>query len=225
MNNYYLKNINYLAQRENKSLEELAAIVGIGHDIENPSVKSLLKLSAHFDQPIDVLVKKEMDKTEEVLKRDTQLLITDVDGVLTDGGMYYTENGDAIKKYNAKDGLGIKRLTKKGFRVGIISHSTFKGMVHDRAKTIGITDIYVGKDPKLGVLQDWCSKMGISLENVAYVGDDLNDIDVMEKVGTTACPADATREIKELSDVILSKKGGDGCLREFIDTYLMNSKE
>ena len=151
-----------------------------------------------------------------------KLLILDVDGVLTDGGMYSSENGDQFKKYNTKDGMGILHLTKNNFQVGIIS-SGFKGeAVKARAELLGIQHFYLGRDPKLGVLKDICSKLEIDLKNVAIIGDDINDLKVIHNVGFSACPADAVKVVKSNVDIVLNKRGGEGCVREFIDEWLLN---
>jgi YrbI family 3-deoxy-D-manno-octulosonate 8-phosphate phosphatase len=151
---------------------------------------------------------------------DIKLLILDVDGVMTDAGMYYSENGDMMKKFNAKDGMGILQLTKTGFQVGIIS-SGFKGeLVKKRADTLKIQHFYLGREHKLDILKQWCEKLNISLAQVAMIGDDVNDLEVMQAIGFSACPADATTKILEQVDCILSKKGGEGCVREFIEDVM-----
>ena len=151
-----------------------------------------------------------------------KLLILDVDGTMTDGGIYITDEGNQFKKYNAKDGLGIMMAQKQGVEVGIISHSRSAEMVEKRAEMIGIKYCYVGRESKALILDQWCEANSWKKEEVAFIGDDLNDLDIMEQVGVTACPSDAVEKIKEFVDVKLSKKGGDGCVREFIDLYLLS---
>ena len=154
--------------------------------------------------------------------RKIKLLILDVDGVMTDAGMFFTESGDQIKKYNAKDGMAIMALTKSDFQVGIISSGYKLEMVKARADLLRIQHVYVGRDPKITILMDWCSTMGISLDEVAIIGDDINDLDVMQNVGFSACPSDAVPKIKRQVDLVLQAKGGKGCVREFIDQYLLD---
>lgn len=150
-----------------------------------------------------------------------KLLILDVDGVLTDGGMYASENGDQFKKYNTKDGMAIIHLTKNNFQVGIIS-SGFKGeAVKARAELLGIQHFYLGRDKKMGVLQEFCTKLEIDLKNVAIIGDDINDLEVIQNVGFSACPSDAVNRIKSNVDIVLTNKGGHGCVREFVDEWLL----
>lgn len=151
-----------------------------------------------------------------------KLLILDVDGTLTDGGIYITDQGQQFKKYNAKDGLGIMIAQKEGIEVGIISHSRSVEMVEKRAEMVGIKYCYVGREPKAEILAQWCKENNWKQEEVAFIGDDLNDLDIMEQVGVTACPSDAVDKVKELVDVVLAKKGGEGCVREFIDLYLLS---
>jgi YrbI family 3-deoxy-D-manno-octulosonate 8-phosphate phosphatase len=159
-------------------------------------------------------------KLKKPFPSDIKLLILDVDGVMTDAGMYYSENGDMMKKFNAKDGMGILQLTKTGFQVGIIS-SGFKGeLVKKRADTLKIQHFYLGREHKLDILKQWCADLNISLAQVAMIGDDVNDLEVMQAIGFSACPADATTKILEQVDCILSKKGGEGCVREFIEDVM-----
>ncbi len=154
--------------------------------------------------------------------RKIKLLILDVDGVMTDAGMFFTESGDQLKKYNAKDGMAIMALTKSDFQVGIISSGYNLEMVKARADLLKIQHVYVGRDPKMTILKDWCTKLGISLAEVAIIGDDINDLEVMQHVGFSACPADAVPKIKQQVDLVLQTKGGKGCVREFIDHYLLD---
>jgi 3-deoxy-D-manno-octulosonate 8-phosphate phosphatase (KDO 8-P phosphatase) len=150
-----------------------------------------------------------------------QLLVLDVDGVMTDGGMYFTENGDQIKKYNTKDGMAVLHLTKNNFQVAILSSGFKDQMVKARAEMLGVQFCQVTREKKIDVLIQICSVLNIELENVAIIGDDINDLDIIKDAGFSACPADAMEEVKSKVDVILSKKGGEGCVREFIDSYLL----
>lgn len=152
-----------------------------------------------------------------------KLLILDVDGVMSDGGMYYSESGDQIKKYNAKDGMAILKAQEKGFICGIISSAFTDQMVKNRAKTLKIERVYVGRDSKITILKQWCEELNISLDEVAMIGDDVNDLSIMNEVGFKVCPADAVNVVKHVVDVVLTKKGGDGCVRELIDNYLLET--
>ena len=150
-----------------------------------------------------------------------RMIILDVDGTLTDGGIYILESGEQFKKFHAKDGLGIRRTINKGIIVGIISHSMSSGMIIKRAEMMGIERCYIGDDPKLGILKQWCGELGLSLDEVAYIGDDLNDMDIIEAVGLAACPQDSADQVKDACQVILQRKGGDACVREFLDMFFL----
>lgn len=196
-------------------------------EVENVMELSIFDLEAICDEnSIDLhsLLFKSMFKPEIWKKKiaKIKLLILDVDGVMTDGGMYYTENGDQIKKYNTKDGMAILHLTKGNFNVGIISSGFKDQMVKKRADLLGIQHCYVGRDKKIDILSDFCKELKIELENVAIIGDDVNDLEIIKKVGFSACPSDAMDIVKTNVDVILTKKGGDGCVREFIDSYILD---
>ena len=148
-----------------------------------------------------------------------KMVVADVDGTLTDAGIYITAGGDEFKKFNARDGMGMKILLAEGVEVGIISASHTTKMVEQRAQMLGVKYCYVGFDRKTDVLEQWRRKLGLSYQEIAFLGDDINDKDVMEKVGLSACPSDAVDAIKGIADVILGKKGGDGCFREFVDRF------
>lgn len=151
-----------------------------------------------------------------------KLLVLDVDGVMTDGGMYYTESGDQIKKYNTKDGMGIMKAQEKGLICGIISSAFTDKMVRNRAEVLKIEHVYVGREQKIIILKQWCEELSITLDQVAIIGDDINDLSVMREVGLRACPKDAVQEVKKEVDIVLTKNGGTGVVREFIDNFLLS---
>ncbi|WP_107037649.1 KdsC family phosphatase [Brumimicrobium mesophilum] len=154
--------------------------------------------------------------------KQIKLLILDVDGVMTDAGMFFTENGDQIKKYNAKDGMAIMALKKIGIAVGIISSGFKLEMVKARAELLKIEHLYVGRDLKIDILKGWCENLKIDLSEVGIIGDDINDMGVMKSVGFSAAPSDAVPIVKAQVDLVLNSKGGRGCVREFIDYYLLD---
>jgi 3-deoxy-D-manno-octulosonate 8-phosphate phosphatase (KDO 8-P phosphatase) len=175
-----------------------------------------------YEIDLQSLLFKPLFKTDELTMKlaNIKMLILDVDGVMTDGGMYFAESGDQFKKFNTKDGMGIIHLVKKGFHVGIIS-AGFKDVgVSARAEMLGIQYCYVGREPKINILRKWCEELNISLDEVAMIGDDINDLEIMQLIGFKTCPKDAVEVVKKEVDLILSKRGGDGCVREFIDNYL-----
>lgn len=149
-----------------------------------------------------------------------KLLILDVDGVMTDGGMYFTAKGDEIKKFNTKDGMGILKLRESSIELGIISSGFSAEIVQKRAEMLGVKHCYVGRDSKMSVLNTWIEEKELTLDQVAMIGDDINDMELMSSVGLSACPADSVNNIKSISHVILKQKGGQGCVREFIENYL-----
>jgi len=148
------------------------------------------------------------------------MLALDVDGVMTDGGMYYTEGGEEVKRFDTKDGRGIIHLQREGVEVVVISSGFKETIIRERCNTLGIKKFYVGTDAKLPVLKRFCDESGITLEEVAYIGDDINDREVIQAVGLSACPGDAVGSIKKIVNIVLEKHGGYGCIREFIDEHL-----
>ncbi|WP_367392678.1 HAD-IIIA family hydrolase [Lewinella sp. LCG006] len=154
---------------------------------------------------------------------DIRLLLTDVDGVLTDAGMYYTENGDELKKFNTRDGMGMAMLQKQGIRIGIITSENTK-LVERRAQKLGVDFLYQGKQDKAITLEKILTETGLKTHQVAYIGDDLNDIKIIKAVGLSACPNNAVDEIKKGVDIVLSAKGGEGAVREFAEMILKSTK-
>ncbi|UXX77944.1 HAD-IIIA family hydrolase [Reichenbachiella carrageenanivorans] len=149
-----------------------------------------------------------------------KMLILDVDGTMTDGRINVTEEGQQFKQFHARDGLGIRMLIKKGIRVGIVSHSFSGGAIQARGQMLGVSHIYTGLEEKDEIIEGWCSELDLDLSEIAFIGDDLNDIPAMKKVGISACPADAADEVVSYVDLVLKRNGGDGCIREFIDKYM-----
>ena len=160
--------------------------------------------------------------TEKIAR--IKLLILDVDGVMTDGGMYFCESGDQFKKFNTKDGMGIIEIQRSNsIQIAIIS-SAFKGeAVKQRAALLGIERCYVGRDKKIAVLETWMEELGISIDEVAIIGDDVNDLPIITQCGFSACPSDAAAIVKQKVNVVLTSKGGEGCVRELIDNFILNT--
>jgi 3-deoxy-D-manno-octulosonate 8-phosphate phosphatase (KDO 8-P phosphatase) len=148
-----------------------------------------------------------------------KLFALDVDGVLTDGGLYYTETGEELKKFNVKDGLGLKLLMAQGIQVAIISSNHSKATLH-RARKLNITHTFIGVEHKLTVLENLCQQMGISLEEAAYIGDDLPDLPLLEAVGCPLTVADASPQNKHVAIYITQCPGGQGAVREICDRIL-----
>jgi 3-deoxy-D-manno-octulosonate 8-phosphate phosphatase (KDO 8-P phosphatase) len=159
-----------------------------------------------------------MAKKTELSK--IKLFITDIDGVMTDAGMYYTENGDELKKFSTYDGMGLKMLMKLGVKTGIITGED-RLLNKKRAEKIGVDYLYQGIADKLNTASLLCKKIGVSLSEVAYIGDDINDLELLEACGIAACPANAMKSVKAIPNIIhLEKKGGDGAVREFIELLI-----
>ena len=156
----------------------------------------------------------------ELLKQKAagiKLLLTDCDGVLTDAGVYYDVNGENLKKFNIRDGMGVERLRKiAGIETGIITGEVSPSVIK-RAEKLQITELHLGAKDKPAVLAEICSRLGISPREIAYIGDDHNDADIMQLVGLTACPADALPFIKKQADIVCTAVGGAGCFRELAE--------
>ena len=147
---------------------------------------------------------------------DIRLLVMDVDGVMTDGKITYTSDGQELKSFNIKDGLGIKRARASGIETAIITGRT-SPMVERRARELGIAHLVQGREDKLAALSDLVDQMNLSLDQVAYIGDDLPDLTAIESVRLGACPADAATEVKSKANWVSTRGGGDGCVRELCD--------
>src|SRR5437867_4340935 len=148
-----------------------------------------------------------------------RLFATDVDGVLTDGGMYYSESGDELKKFNTRDGMGIKLLQRAGLITALITMEETK-LVMRRAEKLAIPEVHQGARDKLAILHALAARHGLTLQEMAYIGDDVNDLEALEAVGFSAAPADAMPSVLEVVTYICRKSGGDGAVREVADLIL-----
>lgn len=220
--NYLEQNIRGLCDKSGIDFHSFISDMEVDNVFEL-TLYDLEAVSEEYEVDLQALLFKPLFKPESLKGKldKIKLLVLDVDGVMTDGGMYFTESGDQIKKFNTKDGMAIIHLTSNDFHVAIIS-SGFRGeAVKARAEMLGIQHCTVNREPKLQRLQTLCDSLGIDFGNVAILGDDVNDLEVMSKVGFTACPKDAVPLIKANVDVILTTRGGEGCVREFIDNYIL----
>jgi 3-deoxy-D-manno-octulosonate 8-phosphate phosphatase (KDO 8-P phosphatase) len=148
-----------------------------------------------------------------------KLVLTDIDGVWTDGGMYYDQTGNELKKFNTSDSAGVLFLRLLEIPLGIITGENTE-IVFRRAEKLKIKHLYMGVKNKLEVAQKLCADLNISLQEVAYVGDDLNDALLLQAVGFSAIPANAPNYMKRYSPIRLTRKGGDGAFREFVELIL-----
>ncbi len=150
-----------------------------------------------------------------------KLVLTDIDGVWTDGGMYYDQTGNELKKFNTSDSAGVVFLRLLEIPVGIITGENTQ-IVQRRANKLKISHLYMGVMNKLEVAKKLCAELNISLQEVAYIGDDLNDAVLLEAVGFSAIPANAPTYMNKYAQLRLSKSGGNGAFREFVETLLQN---
>jgi YrbI family 3-deoxy-D-manno-octulosonate 8-phosphate phosphatase len=155
------------------------------------------------------------------MKNRIKLVVMDVDGVLTDGGMYYSENGEVMKKFNTRDGTGISLLRENDIITAIITGEDSE-IVLKRAEKLKVDQVYIGIRDKGRVMHNLVRKYNINYDEVAYIGDDLIDLDVMKKVGLSFAPNDAMPGVKQVANHVLSRKGGEGAVREAIDFLLGN---
>ena len=148
--------------------------------------------------------------------KNIKLVISDVDGVLTDAGMYYSEAGDELKKFNTRDGMGFKILKEKGIKTALITTENTQ-VVERRAKKLKVDFLIQGCWNKSEEAEIICKKLGITLNEVAFIGDDINDLELLKSVGFSACPVDAGDAVKEVADYVCKSSGGEGCFREVVD--------
>ncbi len=151
-----------------------------------------------------------------------KLVAFDVDGVMTDGSLTFDENGVEYKTFNAKDGQGIVMLNNAGFITAIIT-ARANGTVRHRFKNLGMTKLFEGQKNKLVALDELCCEFNVTYDEIAYMGDDLPDICVIEKVGFALCPFDAVDEVKSRVHMVCTKNGGCGAVREMCD-YILNAQ-
>lgn len=181
-------------------------------------------MSCEIDEPSDwETIEKEMYRRGYVPKKDIKLIAMDVDGTLTDGGMYYSENGDELKKFSTRDGMGIKLAIEAGIEVAIVTGEDTK-IVERRANKLGVKHVFQGKsaEDKARAIESLCKEKGILMEEVAYIGDDVNCIPLLKSVGIAGCPGDAMREVRELNGIyVMEHDGGEGCVREFINLIIL----
>lgn len=163
---------------------------------------------------IEALMKKNGITTVE--SPEIKMLLTDCDGCLTDGGMYYSENGDELKKFNTRDGMGFALLRQKGIITGIITSESVD-LNRRRAEKLKLDILESGCKDKLDAVKKYCEKYGVALNNVCYIGDDINDIETVKMVGLGCCPADAMPEVKAVANYVSKAKGGEGVIREVVN--------
>tara|TARA_B110001452_G_C15204771_1_gene417945 strand:+ start:1084 stop:1593 length:510 start_codon:yes stop_codon:yes gene_type:complete len=153
------------------------------------------------------------------MKNLPKLVLTDIDGVWTDGGMYYDQNGNEWKKFNTSDSAGVLFLKKLNIPVGIITGENTE-IVKKRSEKLNIDFLFQGVKDKLSVANQLCIELNVDIKDVAYIGDDLNDIKLLERVGFSCAPNNSPTYIKKNVDFVTSKKGGSGAFREFVEKMI-----
>lgn len=176
-----------------------------------------------IDEPSDwVVIENLMKKNKKNMTLEIpeiKMFLTDCDGCLTDGGMYYSEYGDELKKFNARDGMGFELLRRRGIVTGIITSESVD-LNRKRAEKLRVDILEAGCKDKAATVTKICQERNISIENVVYIGDDINDIELIHLVGFGCCPADAIVQVRENADFITRAKGGEGVIREVADMIL-----
>ncbi len=215
----YMENGAFYISRVSRLIVEKNFISGL-IDIYEMSEQNALELDEPSDWKIGeyLMAKRENSTKQKPVK--IKLFLSDVDGVLTDAGMYYSEKGDELKKFSTYDGMGFKILQGKGIKVGIITGED-RELNRARANKLQLDFDFHGETNKLETVSKICAKAKITLSEVAYIGDDINDFELLSNVGLAACPANAMQKIKDIPGIIqLAKKGGEGAVREFAEMIM-----
>lgn len=178
-----------------------------------------------IDEPEDFIIAEQLLlnrlKRKEIKAKAIKLFVIDVDGTLTDGGMYYSNRGEELKKFNTRDGKGIELLRERGIKIAFLTSET-TNIVNKRAEKLKIDFVIQGCKDKLRAIRELAKKLSISLANVAFIGDDLNDTDLLSIVGVSATPKDGCEKNKKIVDYISHLRGGEGCVRDFADYIIEN---
>jgi N-acylneuraminate cytidylyltransferase len=180
--------------------------------------------AVEIDEPSDWSIVEALLRKQHVAARDVRMLVVDVDGTLTDGGMYYSGEGEALKKFNTRDAKGMLMLRDAGVRVCVLTAEN-SAVVHARMKKLGIADYFPGVGDKLTWLRQVVANAGIDMARVAYVGDDLNDLECLRAAGLSCCPADAVPEIRRVVRYVCNAAGGEGAVREVCDLIRAQREE
>lgn len=161
-----------------------------------------------------------LDPVTSELARSLRLVLTDCDGVLTDGGVYYSEQGEELKRFSFRDGMGIARLREHGVDVGIVTGETSPAL-QARARKLAISELHQGVADKLAVVTALAERQYLTFDQIGYIGDDLNDLAVLRAVGLSAAPADAEPLVAAEVHVVVDRRGGHGAFRAFAELIVM----
>lgn len=168
-------------------------------------------------------IKDDPDRIPKAIRekaKKIKFVLTDSDGVLTDTGVYYTESGEAMKRFSIRDGMGVERLRKlAGIETGIITGEN-SDAVKRRAEKLEIFDLYLYCKDKASELKKILKAKNLNSEEIAFIGDDTNDLEIIAEVGLSACPHDAMSFVKETVDYVCENKGGNGAFREFAELII-----
>jgi 3-deoxy-D-manno-octulosonate 8-phosphate phosphatase (KDO 8-P phosphatase) len=156
--------------------------------------------------------------------RKVRLVAMDVDGVLTDAGMYYGENGEELKKFNTRDGMGVALVREAGLKTAILTRESTK-IVERRGAKMRIDHVFIGVTDKLDCMRGLLSELGLTLGQVAYIGDDVNDYELLGQVGLAVAVRDASRLPKSVAHYVTEAKGGEGAVRELCELILEAQRE
>ena len=159
-----------------------------------------------------------MHDLKEMLAKVTTFIF-DYDGVMTDGTVYMDSNGDPLRTSNVKDGYALQLAGKLGYHIAVISGAVVTNITR-RLNMLGVNDVFTGVPDKTTKLEEYMAENHLSAEQIAFMGDDIPDLRVMQRVGVAACPADAADEVKQISHFVSQRPGGSGCVRDLIEQTL-----
>ncbi|MGH8248680.1 MAG: cytidylyltransferase domain-containing protein [Gammaproteobacteria bacterium] len=201
-------------------LRELRCRVGGRICIHPMAAEHFLELdeAADWERVEQLLLRRKRQSARSVLER-TRALIVDVDGTLTDGGMYYGPDGESLKKFNTRDAKGLERLRDNGIRVCVVSAENSPA-VAARMHKLGISDYHSGVRDKAALMERLARSWDLGLADIAYIGDDLGDLECLQRAGFSFCPSDAVPEVLQAVDRICTRPGGRGAVREVCDLIL-----
>ena len=221
-NRQYLKEFHKMDNSKYQDIEDIEQmkIIENGYIIKTFECPYFNEISLNDYNDYEYLINKYV-KSIDLKKSKIKLAIFDYDGVFTDGKIYVDENGIKTKCYNGKDSFGLKLLKDRGIITGLITADNSECIKKSQHIISRIDKLSIGNYNKLEILTNWVKELGISYKEVSYIGDDIFDIPVLEKVGLSACPYDAIDEVKEVCNIVCKKGAGNGCVREFIN-YILN---
>jgi YrbI family 3-deoxy-D-manno-octulosonate 8-phosphate phosphatase len=200
------------------SPDRLALLVSLS---ESATVEEVELVAKWAKVSLHSLLTQQLGDTNVASHPHIQLLALDVDGTLTDCGIYIGPSGEEYKRFDAKDGIAIKRLVRSGVQVGFLSNSIQRELLEHRAKMLDVQRVHAAHGQKADVLDNWRRDMGLDWSQVAYMGDDVNDLKCLALAGLAGCPADAAPEVRRVAHFVTQARGGYAAVREFIHHCLL----